>query len=79
MPGANLLNAYKARTVNELEYTKIYLDRLDARKEQIIDVLNALPDKAVLICYEKPGEFCQEDPARDWIGKNCPNITIKER
>ena len=34
-------------------------------------------DNAVMLCYEKPGDFCHRHLIADWITKNT-GITVEE-
>ena len=66
--------AYKAlappwdllRIEDEEEYTRRYkrevLSRLDPQK-----VLEDLGDDAILLCWEKPGEFCHRRLVAEWL------------
>lgn len=49
-PSASLLNRYKEGLVSEEEYAIEYLESLP---KEI-----SLPENAVLLCYEKKGDFC---------------------
>lgn len=73
-PGFDLVNAYKSGQVSETEYVRQYrekLDRLD--KTAILQKIEQLSDgnDALLLCYEKDGDFCHRHLVSEWLG----NIT----
>jgi hypothetical protein len=49
------------------------LDKLDAR-----EVLNEIGDDAILLCWEKPGEFCHRTLVGEWLSREL-GIEVKER
>jgi hypothetical protein len=54
--------------MGEAEYRAAYqeiLDRLDPRK-----VYQELGEDAVLLCWEKPGEFCHRRLVAEWLEKH---------
>ena len=53
--------------MGEAEYRAAYqtiLDRLDPRK-----VYQELGEDAILLCFEKPGEFCHRRLVAEWLEK----------
>ena len=46
-------------------YNETVLDKLNPNK-----VVEELGDNAVMLCYEKPGDFCHRHLIADWIAKN---------
>ncbi len=53
-------------------YTREVLDRLDPH-----EVLNALGESAVLLCYEEDDEFCHRKLVAKWLTEHT-GIIIKE-
>lgn len=59
MPTWELLNDYKTRKIDEAEYYKKYIALLNSRNlEPIVKGLQNLDKDVVLLCWEKPGNFC---------------------
>ena len=61
--------------MGEAEYRAAYqeiLDRLDPRK-----VYQELGEDAVLLCWEKPGEFCHRRLVAEWLEEHL-GVTIIE-
>ena len=64
-PPDEILKLYKAGRINERTYTSLYY-------EQVLDRLN--PDRMysllqgmILLCYEKPGQFCHRYIVAKWF------------
>lgn len=71
-PSQNLLFNYKNNNISQEEYKKIYLKELEDNKLTPEIILNHLPIKVILLCYEKPNEFCHRHILADWLGyKEC--------
>ena len=73
---------YKNREIGEEEYTSEYyrlvLNNLDPQK--VIEDINNLTNFAnyiVLLCYEKPGDFCHRHIAAKWLSENT-NFKVEE-
>lgn len=75
-PPYSLLKAYKDKSIGDTEYTTLYykhvLNNLDP-----LEVYNELGEDAVLLCYEKTGDFCHRHIVADWLSKNL-GIIIEE-
>jgi len=54
------------------KYNETVLSKLNPEK-----VVADMGDNAVMLCYEKPGEFCHRHLIADWISKNT-GITVEE-
>jgi uncharacterized protein (DUF488 family) len=54
------------------QYQKQVLDQLDPR-----EVYEELGERAILLCYEKPGDFCHRHLVAEWLMKHL-GITITE-
>ena len=57
-------------------YTNIYRDTVLSNLNPT-NVVGELGDNAVMLCYEKPGDFCHRHLIADWISKNT-GITVEE-
>lgn len=68
-PPELLLREYKNGSITSEEYVYIYREVVLGvlNKEKVI---NDLGDGAVLLCYEKPGEFCHRHIVGEWLGGN---------
>lgn len=73
-PGWDLVNGIKSDSITKEEYTSIYKDRLkQLRRESIIQELCKISSKhrgktILLLCYEKPGDFCHRLFVAQWLG-----------
>lgn len=54
------------------QYYKEVLDKLDPK-----EIYKELGEDAVLLCYEKPGDFCHRHIVAEWLTANL-HITIPE-
>lgn len=54
------------------KYSETVLSKLNPE-----NVVEDLGDNAVMICYEKPGDFCHRHIIADWLHKNT-GIEVKE-
>lgn len=54
------------------KYNETVLSKLNPEK-----VVEDLGDNAVMLCYEKPGDFCHRHIIADWLHKNT-GIEVKE-
>jgi len=74
-PPWTLVSMYKKGYISkddyELKYIKI-LEELDPQK-----VIKDLGENAVLLCYEKPSEFCHRHIVAQWLSDRT-GITITE-
>ena len=53
------------------EYYRLVLNNLDSQKVlEDIDRLTHCADSVVLLCYEKPGDFCHRHLVGKWITDN---------
>ena len=57
-------------------YTNIYRDTVLSNLN-LNNVLNKLGDNAVMLCYEKPTDFCHRHLIANWIQENT-NIKVDE-
>jgi uncharacterized protein (DUF488 family) len=84
-PSWDIVRAYKDGSMNANEYTVHYLKLLDEgtwdganhilkTPQQVID---ELPEGAVLLCYEKPTDFCHRHVAARWLMEGT-NVEVTE-
>lgn len=74
-PSVELLNGYKNGTVTKEEYEKIFNAQLEGIDPSIV------PDNSVLLCFEKPGDFCHRHLVAAWLRKNgrdCQELEVKQ-
>lgn len=77
-PTWKLVSAYKTGEINAEEYKKRYLDMLRRKNDgDPRNVLMYLRDGDVLLCYEKPGEFCHRHVAAEWL-KTVEGVEVEE-
>lgn len=77
-PPWDLLMAYKDGKIDEEEYALHYIDTLEAvRNLDPKEVFAAIPNGTILLCYEKPGDFCHRRILAKWLG-DANNTTIRE-
>jgi len=74
-PPKKLLFDYKSGLVNEKEYREVYLKDV-LNKLNPSEIAKELNNK-VLLCYEKPEDFCHRRLATEWLEENL-NIKVKE-
>lgn len=75
-PPWSLVSMYKSGKIDEDGYEEMYrkqvLDNLNPR-----EVLKELGEEAILLCYEKSGEFCHRHIAAQWLMGHL-DIVIEE-
>jgi len=49
------------------EYTKDYINLLESRNINPQDLVDEIPDGAILLCYERPDEFCHRHVLAEWV------------
>jgi len=42
------------------------------------EVYSELGDNAILLCYEKPNDFCHRHLVASWLMRNIPHLIIQE-
>jgi len=52
---------------NAEDYTKDYIELLEERGIDAEELVNSLPNEAMLLCYESPGDFCHRHVLTKWI------------
>lgn len=76
-PSWDLLNQYKKGTVSKSMYKNEYIKLLEGRKLTPQIVYDSIPHEAILLCYERAGEFCHRRILADWL-ENDLNVRIPE-
>lgn len=66
-PSGDLLGRYKDGSVTEEEYVFEYISLLTKRKITPEIVLEMVPDGSVLLCYERPFEFCHRSILSEYV------------
>jgi uncharacterized protein (DUF488 family) len=67
-PSWNMIALYKNGILSEEEYSKRYLYLLQHhRKLDAQTIYDAIPNGAILLCYEPPNEFCHRRVLAEWL------------
>ena len=78
---AFIVKPYKDGLITKEEYEQRYTLQLDKFRENILGVIKYFSgtDKDyILLCYEKPGDFCHRHILADYINKALGDNTIRE-
>ena len=78
---AFIVKPYKDGTITKEEYTERYLQQLDKFGENIIGVARYFNESGkdyILLCYEKPGDFCHRHILADYINRNLGEGNVRE-
>lgn len=70
-PPKQLVVDYKSKKISQKEYTRIYNEQLS--KLDPVKVYNDLKN-SVILCWEKPKDFCHRKLIAKWIYDNTSNI-----
>lgn len=73
-PPKELVLGYKSGKISKKDYKRIYLEQLN--KLDPFKVYNELKN-SVILCWEKPNEFCHRHIISEWISNNT-GIKIEE-
>jgi uncharacterized protein YeaO (DUF488 family) len=76
-PTWELLTDIKANKINEQQYSERYIALLEQRNITPEKLYHDLPDGAILMCYEKTGDFCHRRVLAGWL-LDKHNIFIPE-
>jgi len=66
-PKFDLVKKTKDGTYSKEKYKEEYLKLLNDRQIVPEELIELLPDGAILLCYEKPGGFCHRRILAEWI------------
>ena len=78
---AFIVKPYKDGLITKEEYTERYLQQLDKFNENIIGVskyFNESGKDYILLCYEKPGDFCHRHILADYINRILGEGNVRE-
>lgn len=78
---AFIVKPYKDGLITKEEYEQRYMLQLDKFRENILGVIKyfSSTDKDyILLCYEKPGDFCHRHILADYINKALGEGIVKE-
>lgn len=84
-PNKSTLWNHKNRMINDAQYTKEYLAKLNAHKEEILNEMeqiisnadNTNENRVILLCWEGKSKFCHRHIFARWY-KEQTGITITE-
>jgi hypothetical protein len=74
-PSRELLLDYKNGMVDDVEYTRIFMQHL-AKLDPHVVVTN-IPTNSILLCYEGSRQFCHRHIVAEWIQRNT-GIFVQE-
>jgi len=70
-PEYKMFMDWKKGRINNSEYTTIFLKHLETLdKEAVRRALEGFGEDVILLCYEKPGDFCHRHIVADWLESN---------
>jgi hypothetical protein len=78
---AFIVKPYKDGLITKEEYEERYTLQLDKFRENILGVteyFNSTGKDYILLCYEKPGDFCHRHILADYINKALGEGIIRE-
>lgn len=70
-----LVDQLKRKETTAEEFTRIYRAQLDKLNPRLIAA--QLGDEAILLCWEKPGDFCHRRIVADWL-KETMDMNVPE-
>lgn len=84
-PNKSTLWNHKNRMINDAQYTKEYIAKLNSNKEQILAEMKqiianatlAKEDRVILLCWEGKSKFCHRHLFAKWY-KQQTNVEITE-
>ena len=70
-PEYKMFMDWKKGKIDNMGYTSIFLEHLNTLdKEAVRRMLTSFDKDGILLCYEKPGEFCHRHIVADWLESN---------
>ena len=70
-PEYKMFMDWKKGKIDNMGYTSIFLEHLNTLdKEAIRRMLTSFDKDVILLCYEKPGDFCHRHIVADWLESN---------
>jgi uncharacterized protein (DUF488 family) len=73
-----MVNDVQKGKIDEIQYASLYFELLESRKLDPHKIVEELGEDAVLLCYEKPGDFCHRRLVAAWI-KEGTGIDVPEK
>ena len=67
VPTWHMIREYKSGRMSKEEYSQLYIALMKARNGTAEEIYNSIPHKTIMLCYEKPGDFCHRRVLADWI------------
>lgn len=77
-PTWEMVNDINNGRIDELQYAAQYMELLETRKLTAEQVIADVGENAILLCYEKPGDFCHRRLVAAWI-KQETGIVVPEK
>lgn len=74
-PTWKIVKDYKDGITDIMQYTSQYLDLLESRKLDPLKIAQELHGK-IMLCYEKPTDFCHRHLAALWLQERLPDRVI---
>lgn len=75
-PPWGILSLYKKGMIDKDRYEEMYFAQV-LRNLDVHKVITELGHDAILLCWEKPGQFCHRQIVADWIRANS-GVEIEE-
>lgn len=72
-PGWPLFSDYKKGKITQQQYISTYRDKLDKIGER--KILSQFTDGDVLLCWEKPDEFCHRHILAQWLREHGHTVS----
>lgn len=70
-PEYKMFMDWKKGKIDNMGYTSIFLEHLNTLdKEAVRRMLTSFDKDVILLCYEKPGDFCHRHIVADWLESN---------
>ena len=70
-PKYEMFMDWKKGKIDNFDYTRIFKERLNSLDPHAVKrFLTSFDKDVVLLCYEKPGDFCHRHIVADWIEEN---------
>lgn len=66
-PTWDLVGGYKDGSITQQEYTTRYVQLLEGREIDPMGIAHNLPEGTILLCYERPGDFCHRRVLAEWV------------
>ncbi len=77
-PSQEMLDDLKSGKISQSIYAQHYQQKLEQGKLTAEEIVNLLPDRAILLCYERKGQFCHRHLAVSWLQNNVRGLIVKE-